>query len=86
MTSKRNADVNANVNLIVKSDLLYILTPIPTPGQYLGASLAQCLTHCSRETRKRVTGKQFRPRSDAWSDQMLWNVASDQGLHCLQIV
>ena len=38
------------------------------------------LTHCSRETRKRVLSKQCRPRSDAE------NAASDQGLHCLQIV
>ena len=35
------------------------------------------LTHCSRETRKRVSGKQCRPRSDA---------AEQKGLHCLQIV
>ena len=37
------------------------------------------LTHWWRETPKWVTGKQCRPRSDAAA-------ASDQGLHCLQIV
>ena len=40
----------------------------------------QCLTHCRLETPKRIIGKQYRPRSDA-AEQ-----ASDQGLHCLQIV
>ena len=35
------------------------------------------LTYSYRETRKRVIGKQHRPRSDPH------NVASDQGLHCL---
>ena len=38
------------------------------------------LTHCSLETPKRVFSKQSRPRSDAA------DAASDQGLHCLQIV
>ena len=38
------------------------------------------LTHLSLETPKKVFGKQCRP------DQMLQNGASDQGLHCLQIV
>ena len=38
------------------------------------------LTYCSRETRKRVIGKQCRPRS------MPQNAASDKGLHCFQIV
>ena len=37
----------------------------------------RCLTHCSRETRKRVIGKQCRPRSDAakrgvWSGSLLF--------------
>ena len=40
MTPKRNADVNVNVNN-VKSDLLYILTPIPNPGDDQGAIIAQ---------------------------------------------
>ena len=38
------------------------------------------LTHCSRETRKRVLGNSADP------DQTPQNAASDQGLHCLQIV
>ena len=37
------------------------------------------LTHCSLETPKSVVGKQCKPRSDAAE------VASDQGLLCLQI-
>ena len=37
MTSKRNVDVN----VIVKSDLLYILTLSPTPGHDPEAILAQ---------------------------------------------
>ena len=36
------------------------------------------LTHCSRETRKRA--------NSADPDQTPQNAASDQGLHCLQIV
>ena len=38
------------------------------------------VTHYSLETPKRVIGKHADP------DQMLQNAASDQGLHCLQIV
>ena len=37
MTSERNADITVNV----KCDLLYILTPSPTPGKDLGAILAK---------------------------------------------
>ena len=47
--------------------------------------LCCCLTHCSQETRKRVTGKP-RVANSADPDQTLQNAASDQGLHCLQIV
>ena len=36
MISKRNADVNININLYVKSDLLYILTPSSTKGMPQG--------------------------------------------------
>ena len=53
-------------------------------------------THWRLVTAKRVTGKQCRPISDTaergiWSgsplfDQTLQNTASNQGLHCLQIV
>ena len=39
------------------------------------------LTNCNLETPKRVINKQYRPRSDAAD-----SAASDQGLHCLQIV
>ena len=39
-----------------------------------------CWTRCSRETHKRVLGKQCRPRSDA-AERGIWS-----GLHCLQIV
>ena len=42
MTSKRDAKMNINVNLNVKADLLYILTPSPTQGHDSGATLAQC--------------------------------------------
>ena len=38
------------------------------------------LTHCSLETPKRVLANSADP------DQMPQNVASDKGLHCLQIV
>ena len=38
------------------------------------------LTHCSRETVKGYLANSADP------DQMLQNAASDQGLHCLQIV
>ena len=38
------------------------------------------LTHCSRETSKMVTGNSADP------DQMPHYAASDQGLHCLQII
>ena len=38
------------------------------------------LTHCSLETPKKLIDQQCRPRSDAQ------NVASDQGLHCLQLI
>ena len=37
MTSQGNAEINVNV----KSDLLYILTPSPTPGHEMGDTLAQ---------------------------------------------
>ena len=45
----------------------------------LSLNMRTDLTHCSLETHKKVIGKQCRPRSDAP------NVASDQGLHFLQI-
>ena len=41
---------------------------------------ATLLTHCSRDTHKRDLENSADP------DQMLQNAASDQGLHCLQIV
>ena len=46
-------------------------------------SVASVLRHFSLETTKRVIGKMA---DHADPDQIPQNVASDQGLHCLQIV